>query len=78
MLVQVHDKGHSRPLRVLAAAGQDLRHIEHLETTDEGCDQNVDEYWLEERHRDPEEDLGAIRSINLGRLKEVSGDSEHA
>ena len=43
MLVQEHDQCHSGTHGVACSICQDLRYIEHLHATDQGCDHNIDQ-----------------------------------
>lgn len=49
MVVQVHDQGHAGSHRIALTVGQNLRYIEHLQTTDQGCDHYVDQNRLQQR-----------------------------
>ena len=68
MLVQVHDNGVGRAVRVALAVGQNLRHIKHLQAADEAGDQRVDEQRADQRDRDAPEHCGRGCTVQLGGL----------
>ena len=82
MVVQVHDHGGGGAVRPALAVGEDLRHIEHLQTADHGGDHHVDQNGPDERDGDLPEHLvrGAavqLRSFVQGGVHAHDGCHEH-
>ena len=78
MLVEVHDQGHGRPVGPALAVGQDLGHIEELQSADQGRDHHVEEDGPQDGKRDPEEDLSRVGPVHLRRLVQGLVDPQHA
>ena len=78
MLIEPHDHGHRITCRITGSVRQDLRYIEHLDTTDEGGDEHVHENRTKQWQGDTEEDLRRGRAIDLCRLEECGIDAHHA
>ena len=77
MLVEVHDQRHGCTDRIAGSVGQDLRYVEHLQTTDQRCDHNVDKDRTKERQCDRKEDLSRCRTVNFGCLEKRGVDTHH-
>ncbi len=78
VIIQVHDKCLCCVVGAADASGDDLRNIEHLQTADQRCDENIDHDGSDKGHCDLPEDLVGSTTIDISSLDQGFINTHHS